>query len=160
MYAELLPCSNTHQSLAAMATCRDSIAPIIAGALVPRPTPTSVCLATSSASSLAGRARRQPSARGWHRSQQHARTVSERYYARLRASTTRSSFSSRIAPAERAQGPKALAAAAESARPHPARPNPAAQPSWPSPTRTHHPPEIQLSPSCHEVRERSCSAWQ
>ena len=99
------------------------------------------CLAARFASSLAGRARRQPSARGWHRSQQHARTVSERYCARLRASTTRSSFSSRIAPAERAQGPKALEAAAESARPHPARPNPAAQPSWPSPTRTHHHPK-------------------
>ena len=158
MYAELLPCSNTHQSLAAMATCRDSTAPIIAGALVPQPTPTSVCHAARSASSLAGhaRSRRQPSARGWHRSQGHARTVcqSERH----RASTTRSSFSSRIAPTERAQGPKALAAAAESARPHPACPNPAAQPSWPSPARTPAQPEIQLRHGWHEVRERSCCA--
>ena len=118
------------------------------------------CLAARSASSLAGhaRSRRQPSAPGWHRSQEHARTMCQS--ETRRASTTRSSFSSRIASAERAQGPKALAAAAESARPHPARPNPAAHPSWPSPTRSHHPPEIQLSPSCHEVRERSCSAWQ
>ena len=85
------------------------------------------------------RSRRQPSAPGWHRSQGHARTMCQS--ETRRDSTTRSSFSSRIASAERAQGPKALAAAAESARPHPARPNPAAQPSWPSPTRTHHHPK-------------------
>ena len=78
--------------------------------------------------------------------------------ARDRPSTARSSFSSHIAPTERAQGPKATAAAAESARPHPARPNPAAQPSWPSPARTPAQPEIQLRHGWHEVRERSCCA--
>lgn len=108
---------------------------------------------------VAGRPRPLPSSAicAWVK-QSPTRTVSERYCARHRASTARSSCSGRIAPAERAQGPKALAAAAESARPHPARPNPAAQPSWPSPARTPAQAEIQLSHGRHEVRERSCSA--